>query len=924
MTPRGTRSTTLPSAVRRLFRLPASRSRLMREADEEMQFHLNMWMAEFRARGMSSADAEAAAHRRFGDESEYREYSARRATWKTRWQTAANWVEDVGQDVAYAWRGLRRSPGFTAAVVLVFALGLGANAALFSLLDRIFLSAPAGVDAPQEIRRLYYIQPQSPFRAFEPANGVLEPMDYPEYAAIRDAAKSKVQFAAYWQPDSVDARIDNAVVAAMPSYVTQSYFRALRVRPSLGRFFTADEDRVDIVSPAAVISDALWHRAFAGESAVLGKQIRIADRTYSVVGVAPRGFTGIDLDRADLWLPLGALPPPPFWGSRPWYLGGFHVLRVIARVPSSTAEQRMTAIATVAYRHEQQSTGFRDTTSTVITGPIIAALGPSDRKQEVSISLRLAGVSLILLLIAVGNVANLLLLRGMRRRREIAIRRALGVSTARLCRLLITESLLLSTLGAAAALILGAWASTALRALLLPETHWSNDSHFAHVIAFTATVSIVVGTLAGMAPAFHASGLDVTSALKAGVRSGLHRRVFTRSVLTMGQVALSVVLLVGAGLFVRSLRNVRAIDLGFDSDGLVTIHAGYRDLASSRAMGPAFESIAMEMSRVPGVRRIAMASGAPMQGSRSTRFFLPGRDSVPTIDGIPPLADLVSPEYFSTVGLRLVAGRRFESTDRAGMPPVAVVGRTMASVVWPGENPIGKCILTFTRTAPCTSVVGVVDDIHTDGVIEPRPFMHLYLPFAQNVQLDSLRFGARGIGRVILVRTRPGTEAAVKKFALRVARERLPGVDVLRANDMAQVLAPKLRPWRLGATLFSILGVLAAVVAAVGMYSVIAYAVSQRAHEMSIRMALGARAQDILTLVAREGLRVIIVSIAIGIGAAVPLGRLVASLLYGVSTRDPVVLTGAAVLLGLMGLAAILTPALRAARSDPATALRAE
>jgi predicted permease len=529
-----------------------------------------------------------------------------------------------------------------------------------------------------------------------------------------------------------------------------------------------------------------------------------------------------------------------------------------------------------------------------------------------------------LLLIAVGNVANLLLVRGMRRRREIAIRRALGVSTARLCWLLITEGLLLSTLGAAAATIIAAWGSAALRALLLPEIHWSSNSHFAHVIALTAILSIVVGTVAGMAPAFHAAGLDVTSALKAGVRSSLHRRVLTRSALMIGQVALSVVLLVGAGLFVRSLRNVRAIDLGFDSEGLVAVHAGYRDLARSREVGVALESIETEMSRVPGVRRIAMASGAPMQGSMSQRLFLPGRDSMPTIDGIPPIDVLVSPEYFSTVEIRLVAGRTFESTDRAGTAPVAVVSRRMASVVWPGENPIGKCILTFARTAPCTTVVGVVDDVHTDDVVERRQFMQVYLPFAQNVQLDSLRFGPRGIGRVLLVRARPGTEATVMKFALRVAREHLPAADVLTANDMTQVLEPKLRPWRLGATLFSALGILAAVVAVVGMYSVIAYAASQRAHEMSVRMALGARARDILTLVAGEGLRVILISIGIGIGSAVAMGRLVASLLYGVSTRDPVVLVGAAALLALMGFAAILTPALRAARSDPASALRAE
>jgi putative ABC transport system permease protein len=808
--------------------------------------------------------------------------------------------------------------------VLVLALGLGGNAALFSLLDRIFLSVPTGVDAPREIRHFYYIQPHSQFRGFGPANGVNEPMDYPEYTALRTSAEPGVQFAAYMRPDSVETRIDDATVPAMASYVTESYFTTLRVRPALGRFFTADEDRIDIVSPAAVISDALWHRIFSGEPTALGKKIRIADRTYSIVGVAPRGFTGIDLDRADIWLPLGALPPPPFWGSQPWYQGGFHVLRVIARVPSNVGDQRITAAATVAYRGAQQNAGVTDTTSTIVTGPIVAALGPTDRKQEVSISLRLAGVSLILLLIAVGNVANLLLVRGMRRRREIAIRRALGVSTARLYRMLIVESLLLSTIGAAAAVTIGVPGSSALRVLLLPETHWSSDSHVAGIVGFVAIASTVVGVLAGLAPVFHARGLDVTNALKAGATSTGGRRLWTRSVLTIGQVALSVVLLVGAGLFVRSLRNVRAIDLGFNSAGLVSIHAGYRDVARSREVGSEFEGIATEMSRVPGVESVAMASAAPMQGSMSQRLFLPGRDSVPTIDGIPPIDVLVSPEYFGTIGTRLVAGRTFEATDRAGTASVAVVSRKMAGVVWPGENPIGKCIQTFSRTAPCTSVVGVVDDIHTDDVVESKQFMRLYLPFSQNLELDSLRFGPRGIGRVLLVRTRPGTEGTVMKLALRVAREHLHGVDVLRANDMTQVLEPKLRQWRLSATLFSALGALAAIVAIVGVYSVIAYAASQRAHEMSIRMALGARARDILTLVASEGLRIILMSIAIGMAAAVAMGRLVASLLYGVSAHDPVVLVGAGVLLALMGFAAILTPAIRAARSDPASALRAD
>lgn len=269
------------------------------------------------------------------------------STW-LRTSSLTEWTRHARQDTAYAWRGLRRSPAFTLAILVVLALGLGANAAVFSVLDRIFLRLPTGIDAPREIRRLYYVRSQLPL-ALRPANGINDVVDYPEYEAIGAAMEHEAQVAAYVRPDSAEMRIGSAMVPAMVSYVTRSYFTTLRIRPSLGRFLTLDEDRVNVASGAAVISDALWHRAFESDPAVLGKQVRIADRTYSVVGVAPPGFDGIDLDRVDLWLPLGSLPPPPFWGPRPWYMGGLHLMRMIARVPPGVSERRMGAAASAAY-----------------------------------------------------------------------------------------------------------------------------------------------------------------------------------------------------------------------------------------------------------------------------------------------------------------------------------------------------------------------------------------------------------------------------------------------------------------------------------------------------------------------------------------------------------------------------------------------
>jgi putative ABC transport system permease protein len=897
-----------------LGRLAAWRKRdaLDRELAADLRAHVDLLARDLEDDGIAPADAIAAARRQVGNVTHLREQS------REFWGFPA--VDAALHDLRYALRGLRRSPGFTLTVAVVLALGLGANAALFSLLDRIFLRVPAGVIAPQEIRRLYYVQPQLEIRVFGPADAAHEPATYPQYTAMRDAVRGDVQFATYVRPDSVETRIANATVPAMMSYVTRSYFPMLGVRPALGRFFTADEDRIDVASPVAVISAALWHRAFAGDSAVLGKHVSIAGRTFTVIGVASHDFSGIDLDRVDLWLPLGAFLQPPYF-TQPWYMGGFGVLRVIARMPQSVTEHKLTTVASVAYRRAQQEYGNHDSASTVITGPIVSALGPSNRAQEVSISLRLAGVSLMLLLIAIGNVANLQLIRGMRRRREIAIRRALGVSRARLYRQLMTESLLLSTLGAAAAVIIGVWGSVALRALLLPEIHWSDDFHATRIIAFTAIASVITGTLAGLVPAFRATGLDLNEALKAGAKSGVRGRTWSWRMLTVGQAALSVVLLVGAGLFVRSLRNVRAIDLGFDPQRLVSINVRGDDSASREQMGPAIAEVAAELAGLANVELVAIGTQAPMQGSSGERLFFPGRDSVPKVDNMPPLSNHVSPEFFNTMGIHLAAGRTFTPDDRAGAAPVAIINRTMARVAWPAENPLGKCILMDMRTAPCTTVVGVVDDTHDNDIVEPTHFMQFYLPLAQTVELDH---SVARRGRFLIARTRPGAEAAVLQFAVRATRERLPRITVQRVNAMTRVLEPKLRPWRLGATLFSILGALAAIVALVGMYSVIAYSAGQRAHEMSIRAALGARAQDIVFLVAGDGLRIVVVSVAIGIACAAVMGRLITSLVYGVSTHDPLVFVGACVLLTLMGLTASLVPAMRAARSDPASALRAE
>lgn len=833
----------------------------------------------------------------------------------------AVWADHIRQDLSYAWRGLRRSPAFTLAVVAVLALGLGANAALFALLDRVFLEAPSGVGAPHEVRRLYYFRPNEARRAVAPTSLVYAPASYPEYAAIRDAASGNVAIAAYMRPDSVEAHVDAATVPMMVSYVTRSYFDVLHVRPALGRVFAADEDHIEVASSVAVISDALWHRQFSGDRSVLGRQVAIGDRRFTIVGIAPPDFSGIDLDRADIWLPLGAFPTPSVF-SRPWYFGGMSVLCVIARFPSDDMAQRVTSIATLAYRRARGANGSVDTTSRVLTGRIVAALGPGDRGLAESISLRLSGVSLVLLLIACANAANMLLVRATRRRRELAIRRALGISATRLAWQLMIEGLLLSMIAGIVGAFVGVWGGSLLRALLMPEIRWAGAGDHARLIAFTMGACLIAGPLAALAPAVRSSRADLSDALKAGGHAVQRDRAWVRTSLLVGQAALSVLLLVGAGLFLRSLRNVRAIDLGFDPRGLITVSARFHAPARKAELAPALEQIAARISTLPSVERVAMASIAPLHGAYTEELYLPGRDSVPSIDGVAPTVIPASPEYFSTVGVRLISGRIFDSTDRASAPRVAVVSTNMARTVWPGESPLGKCIKTFKRSAPCTTVVGVVEDAHSLGLIEKHALMQLYLPLAQNLAIEANPFEA--FSRVLLVRARSDADGALMTFIRRAVRQRLPDVDVLRIDDMSQVVEPEMRPWRLGATLFALMGILAAVVAAVGVYGVIAFAVSQRTHEMGVRLALGARWTDIVGLIVGEGSRVVVFGILIGVGLALALGRLLESSLYGVSAYDPLVLAGACALLGLVGIVASLLPALRASQIDPASSLRAE
>jgi predicted permease len=533
----------------------------------------------------------------------------------------------------------------------------------------------------------------------------------------------------------------------------------------------------------------------------------------------------------------------------------------------------------------------------------------------VTVATRIAGVALMVLVIACANVTNLFLLRAARRRREIAIRRALGVTRVRLAQQFVVESVLLALLGGIVAVVFSLWAAVALRQLVLPSVHWATSPVDVRTGAFIAVVATFVGLIAGLIPAAQPAGAELTQSLRTGDSRAGARRSHIQSSLVVLQSALCLVLLIGAGLFIRSLRGVEAIGVGYDPKNQLSVRPTFDDAASRPGdlRAPLVEAAA-RLRAMNGVEAVAYTSVPPLLGASYRSIYLPDRDSLPQLPGdYGPSIVAVSPDFFKASGLPIRRGREFTDGDQRTTQPVAVIGESLAKLYWPGEPAIGKCILFPKREGPCHVIVGVAADAHRMRIIEPT-IGQVYFPATQSPESP----------RGLVVRTRPGQTGAVIRAADATLRSLIPSMSGIRARTLESILEPQLRPWRLGVTLFSALGALAMVVAVVGLYSVVAYGVSQRLPEMGIRIALGAKLSDVVMLVLRGGLKAVGIGIALGVVVALALGRLVASLLYGIAPNDSTVLVIAAVTLGAIAATACLVPAWRAGRVDPATSLRAE
>ncbi|HEY7395673.1 MAG TPA: ABC transporter permease [Gemmatimonadaceae bacterium] len=872
------------------------------EIERELQFHRELAQLAERRGWRAEMDSEIRARRTFGNATYYRE--------EVRAMTSLRWLDRIRQDVRYSSRGLLRSPVFTSTVVATLGLGIGVNAAMYSFLERMFIRPPAAAVDADGVRRLYI---QSAAVAAGGGPAVFGLFRYSRFAALDERFGDTVLVAAYSPSGGTLIRLGESLDSVRQSFVSPHYFNVLRLRPTIGRFFAPEESHISEPSAVAVISDDLWRRSFRADPAVLGRVIELKTRRFTVVGVAPRTFTGVEANRVDVWLPINAWPSAAN-NNRPWYEGIGNFFRVIARTDDAALLSKLTAAGSAALRNNPRD-ARRDSTMTLVTGPLTEAGGPTQLDPAVSVSARIGAVAFIVLLIACANVANMLVMRASSRRREIAVRRALGVSTPRLYAQLITESVLLGVLSGAVALLFATWAGTALRQLLLPNIHWAEPAVDGRVALITAAAAFMVGFVIGLFPAAMSASVDFAGALKLGSKqSGGRRGRSVQTTLLVSQAALSVVLLVGAGLFARSFSNVRSVDLGYDPDGLLAVNTYVRDDTRARAIAASLEQIGQRLRARPGVVAVGLSAATPMTGFSVSKLFVPGRDSAFRLpDGFPTTA-YVSPGFFAASGVRIIAGHDFTPADREGGAPVIILDEQLAHALWPGESPIGRCLREGSATAACSTVVGVVENVHQSKIIE-SPVAQYYLPYSQY----STVFPAG-----IVVRTESGAASATLVAMRNEMRAVMPDPSEWAVRTLGQILDPELRPWRMGAILFAGLGVLALIVATIGIYGVVAYAMSQRRHEMGVRIALGAQVRDILGLVLASGLRVVAIGVAIGLAAALMLGRLVASQLYGVLPNDPSILAVAAVTMCALAAIASLIPGWRASRVDPVSSLRSE
>ena len=876
------------------------RKRMMEELDADIREHIARETQENIERGMPAEEARMAAMRKFGN--------VRRAKEETR--EVWSWVrlEELLQDVKYSLRMLRKAPGFTAVAVLTLALGIGANTAIFSVVNSTLLAPLPFKDSGQ----LVDIHAHATFFDFWNLG-----LSLPDVNDIRAQSKSLSALVPF-QGATVDLTGRDAPRQLDATKISADYFSMLGIKPICGRTFLPSETQ-EGAEHEAILSAGLWRTQFGADPRVVGTSITLDGKPYTVVGVMPAmPKLFLSPGRADIWIPFA--PSHEVLANR-----GMHGIPTLARLKAGVtvrqAQAELDGIAarlSKAYPKEDGQWSFR----------VNALRDDMNRNAHTPLLILLGAVGFVLL-IACANVGNLFLSRGWARRRELAIRSTLGASRGRLIRQLLVESLLLASGGGVAGLLLAYWSLDGLKTLMQPILFGVDKIGLdVRVLIFTLGVSIVAGLLFGLAPAFVSSGNDAGAAMKegsAGAQTGASTSGHNplRQILVVAEIALALVLVIGATLALGSFSRMMRVNLGFDTQSILDMRLDFPQtkFKSNADMFAYVRALTDCLRATPGVDSVAASGYSPLSGTQGEGFFsierVPDNPNSQTMTG----KESVGPGFFETLGIPLLQGREFTALDGGKGPQAVIVNHAFAEKFLGGKSPLGKRVYMGDEDAQHNKIweeiVGEVGDIHDQNPrIAAEPVM--YTPFYHDDFTTGMFMGAN-----LLLRTRLNPEALIPIAQNQVwafdKDEPISKIQTMQQSLSASVAEPRFQSFLLGA--FGALGLLLAVV---GIYGVISYSVKQRTHEIGIRMALGAEPAQVMRLILAHGLKLAVIGVVIGISAAVGLTRLMSSLLFGVSATDPATFAGVAVLLVIVALGACWMPARRAMRVDPMEALRYE
>ena len=875
-----------------MARLRALRRRdeVLQDIDEELRAHLEMEMEANREQGMSAEEARLNAAKSFGNLGSIRDLAYQ--------VKGGGFMETLWQDLRYSGRMLLKHRSFTIIALLTLSLGIGANTAIFSIVNAVLLR-PFPYEAPEQL--------VIPGESNTGTRGN-DSLSYPNFADWKDDRKVFASASAVRSNENYNLIGDGEPERLIGRLVSAGFLTTLGIQPLLGRDFLPDDDRQG-ATPAVIMSHGLWSRRFGSDQNIVGKQITLNNQSYTVVAVTPQSFRyGLD---ADITIPIG-LSAERFKAR-----GADPGISAVARLkPNVSLEQAETELNVMYGRMEQLYPGSNTGRRCYLTPLHESFVG--NVRQPLLILLGSVG---LVLLIACANVANLLLVRSSTRQREMSVRIALGANGWRITRQLLTESVVLAAIGGVLGVLLAHW-GTRFIAYQLPDSIPRLREAYVdmRVLGFTLGISVMTGLLFGLAPALKASRLNLTETLKEGDRGSSGSRQRLRSVLVVFEVALTLTLLVGAGLLIQSFRRVLQVDPGFKAQNLLTMQVSVNN-PDGRQVANFFQQFQENVRRLPGVKSVAVSNGLPLGVANGPIFIVVGKP-LPE-KGKEPGATryTVSPDYFQTMGIDLLRGRVFTAQDTPDTPQVIIIDEALAQQHFQNEDPIGQRLAQSTSGTPSYEIIGVVRHVeHTnlEGQGPRRP--QFYLSWDQ-IPVDRLP----GYTRRINLLTRTNVDPTSLTSAVRAEIAALnKDQAVFNVRTMEEIVSQSVAPRRFSMMLLSVFAIVALVLASIGIYGMMSYAVAQRTREIGLRMTLGAQRGNVLRLVIGQGMKLALVGVALGVVASLALTRTMKNLLFGVSATDPLTFVAIGVLLGSVALLACWVPARRATKVDPMIALRYE